>query len=485
MPALESMHRFAVGGDRSDAARLFLCASAAATLMLAFMTLWLGGSRDNEGLLATHTVAVALADALHVVTVVAVAVWIHRAYANLGEIGTAPTFRPFTAAAYFVIPGANLLVPHTVFRELWRGSQPSNPRTLSRPLSVVLLWWYAFVVASVATNIGVAWIINDPENVRARALLFFAPVIATVAAFGGMDVVRMIDARQSMRRNMQRLRNEKPPAPAPASTPVARSDWRAMLMPIVTTVEKEMERTASMPSRLRPPLEVAEKPIVAEAWSVEKLPIPDNVPADLQPAPNAGVMAAYGILAALAVLQALLLFGLAANPQVAFNRAAGCIAAFLPLGIPVYVAAYVASTVFQKWLGRAYANLRAYVPELDRDDPAHEFARGFGDAMVLEELWRISTTELPGLSPQLFKRWLLCRNAWRVAMALFGLTLVLASSRQTLFAGGFAFLLWSVNAILALCICRDVDAAQRRRLTRVKSAAPAATETPLPPPLPQ
>src|SRR5690348_14951215 len=53
-------------------------------------------------------------------SVIAVSMWVHRAYRNLVPLGTAtPVTSPSMAVAWFYIPVANLWKPLGVIREIW------------------------------------------------------------------------------------------------------------------------------------------------------------------------------------------------------------------------------------------------------------------------------------------------------------------------------------------------------------------------------
>lgn len=592
-------------------------------MLVTMATLWTTGAPTDPAVLGAHTMAVALADGLHVVTMVAIAVWVHRAYTNLAALGAATSLVPATAAAYFVVPGANLLVPHTVLRELWRGSAPSNPAMLARPIGVVMLWWYAFVAGSVGTNVGVSWLIRDPDGASARAMLIIAPVLASIAALGGMDVIKLIDARQSVRRNVQRMRMERTPSPAPAAAPVASktAGWTAALLPVATVIEKEMAQAEAeppparavvappdagrvalvliavaalagiltlvaaglyvkvtpalyqleatrwllyglsafaalqlydqrdqmrfevlssraalaaalcalllaaalgpaaiesdrLPSLLKIPLYglwataalillralPRRRPAAAAASDIARgpddvavidpvlaantfgaMPLPENIPRNLAPAPQRGVLLLFGIVAMLAAVQALVCLGASAMPH-ADN--VGFFVAVLPVALPLYAVSFGAAILFAVWLGRAYANLRAYVPELPRDDAARDFVRGGGNPAVLEELWYVSMTDVAGSSILLVTLWAKSWRALQIAAALFALSLAVIPHQAAALVGAAMFVLWSASALLALCVCHEIGNAQRQRLTLVWRAVAATGGTPLPPPLP-
>jgi len=73
---------------------------------------------------------------------VAVAVWMHRAYGNLGLLGPGPVrWSPGWAAGAWFVPVANLVVPAVITSELWSASGPTD----GRPSTAMATWWAAWV----------------------------------------------------------------------------------------------------------------------------------------------------------------------------------------------------------------------------------------------------------------------------------------------------------------------------------------------------
>jgi hypothetical protein len=77
---------------------------------------------------------------------IAVPMWMHRCHRNLPALGaTGLTWSPAWAAGGWFVPGANLVVPYLVAREL----ETFAGGRRSRPTILLPLWWAAWVAASV------------------------------------------------------------------------------------------------------------------------------------------------------------------------------------------------------------------------------------------------------------------------------------------------------------------------------------------------
>jgi uncharacterized protein DUF4328 len=82
---------------------------------------------------------------------IAVPMWMHRCYRNLPALGaTDVDWSPAWATGAWFIPGANLVIPYMVARELW--AKASGPVVRSSPL--LSLWWAACIAAVVINIVG-------------------------------------------------------------------------------------------------------------------------------------------------------------------------------------------------------------------------------------------------------------------------------------------------------------------------------------------
>ncbi len=145
------------------------------------------------------------------VTLVLVAVgWTNRAYRNLPAMSVVGLrFSPEIAAAAWVVPGVNVIVPKLILDELWKGSDPvaaprsTRWRSARAPILSLVAW--VVLLAGVGLAIVVALAIPDPAGIKA-ADLQFALAAAAVAygliAMGGLllcMLVGQITERQELR----------------------------------------------------------------------------------------------------------------------------------------------------------------------------------------------------------------------------------------------------------------------------------------------
>jgi hypothetical protein len=88
--------------------------------------------------------------AVNLATIIAVCMWIYRAYDNLAYLRAAGRqYSPGWAVGYFFIPILNLFRPCQVVQEIWRASDPAVPAEdryawQGRPGSVLVGFWWAF-----------------------------------------------------------------------------------------------------------------------------------------------------------------------------------------------------------------------------------------------------------------------------------------------------------------------------------------------------
>jgi hypothetical protein len=87
-------------------------------------------------------------------SLVALLVWIYRAYANLPALQSNEIqFTPGWAVGWFFVPIMNLFRPYQVVRELWNGSDPNrftlSGQVLDEPASSAIVgWWWGLRIAS-------------------------------------------------------------------------------------------------------------------------------------------------------------------------------------------------------------------------------------------------------------------------------------------------------------------------------------------------
>ena len=125
---------------------------------------------------------------------IAVPLWMHRAFRNLPALGAGPlTWSPGWAAGGWFVPGANLVVPYLVAREIWRQVQTDT----ERPWPLVQLWWTAWIAAGVLRLVG-AW--QGATGVATPSILGWADSIMLALAWTTAGVLLIIIIRRVSRR---------------------------------------------------------------------------------------------------------------------------------------------------------------------------------------------------------------------------------------------------------------------------------------------
>src|SRR5688572_8646757 len=89
------------------------------------------------------------------VSIVLVAMWIHRGHANLREAGIdGLEFTPGWAVGWYFIPFANLVMPFKAMRELWSASRGAHDPFGGQAPPEVKAWWAAWIVGNILSSVG-------------------------------------------------------------------------------------------------------------------------------------------------------------------------------------------------------------------------------------------------------------------------------------------------------------------------------------------
>ena len=90
-----------------------------------------------------------------VASVVVVAMWIHRAHANLADAGVdGLEFTPGWAVGWYFIPFANLFKPFQAMRELWAASHGERNQFDGPAPSEVRIWWTCWIAGNILSSLG-------------------------------------------------------------------------------------------------------------------------------------------------------------------------------------------------------------------------------------------------------------------------------------------------------------------------------------------
>lgn len=139
-----------------------------------------------------------------VVSVILVAMWIHRAHANLNTHGIVGEFTPGWAVGWYFVPVANLFKPFQAMRELWNASFGQYDSYSAEAPGEVKAWWGAWIVGNIVSNVatritgmGDPAISGDVAQASVAALLSaLSSILIIVAAVLLVRLIRAITQAQ-------------------------------------------------------------------------------------------------------------------------------------------------------------------------------------------------------------------------------------------------------------------------------------------------
>ena len=121
-----------------------------------------------------------------IASVVIVALWIHRAHANLRDAGMDDLeFTPAWAVGWYFIPIANLFKPFQAMRELWNASHGDEHQFDDTTPAELKAWWAAWIVGNILNNIGSRVLSlgeGEPDSLMASNAIGAAGTVTTVMA---------------------------------------------------------------------------------------------------------------------------------------------------------------------------------------------------------------------------------------------------------------------------------------------------------------
>ena len=90
-----------------------------------------------------------------IASVILVAMWIHRAHANLHHVGIEGLeFTPGWAVGWYFIPFANLIKPFQAMRELWNASMGQSDSFSEPAPGEVKYWWGTWIGGNILSNVA-------------------------------------------------------------------------------------------------------------------------------------------------------------------------------------------------------------------------------------------------------------------------------------------------------------------------------------------
>ena len=130
-------------------------------------------------------------------------VWLHRAYSNLGAIGTRKSrFTSGWAVGYWFVPFINLVRPYQIVVDLWLRSDSLNSQDsaldLARP-SIISWWWGVYLLFGLGGRLVVSYAQSAQslsQLLQMTDIDMSVDAIGIVAALLAIAVVRGIDQRQ-------------------------------------------------------------------------------------------------------------------------------------------------------------------------------------------------------------------------------------------------------------------------------------------------
>ena len=136
-----------------------------------------------------------LSSGLGLYTIVILLTWIYHATRRLHALAGAARhfmFTPTWAIGWFLVPGANLVMPYFVVRELLNGSRPGGHDTGG----YVLCWWAVTILSVLLLHFS-AQSLTDALTLEAYALSCLTNLLASllrlVAMLLTLRLVRMVE----------------------------------------------------------------------------------------------------------------------------------------------------------------------------------------------------------------------------------------------------------------------------------------------------
>ncbi|MGC1270953.1 MAG: DUF4328 domain-containing protein [Croceibacterium sp.] len=137
---------------------------------------------SGDGASAAYALISALFVLAYIGSIVLVAMWIHRAHANLQSLGVdGLSFTPGWAVGWYFIPFANLIKPFQAMRELWNVSFGNNDGYSAEAPGNVKVWWACWIISNVLSNASMRMTLNGMEPNPLQTVLDAVSTILTVA----------------------------------------------------------------------------------------------------------------------------------------------------------------------------------------------------------------------------------------------------------------------------------------------------------------
>lgn len=137
------------------------------------------------------------------VSIIFVALWVHRASVNAHKLSRGLEISPGWAVGWYFVPLANLLMPFRAMDEIWRASQnPSAWRTAAT--SPVLRWWWALWLASGICASASSVISRAATDAQSLIIGSVFGAVSALSSIGAALVLRWIVRRITLAQRRHR-----------------------------------------------------------------------------------------------------------------------------------------------------------------------------------------------------------------------------------------------------------------------------------------
>ncbi|MBI1404164.1 MAG: DUF4328 domain-containing protein [Porphyrobacter sp.] len=156
-------------------------------------------NRPEEPLALVYTGLLLANFVIFSASVIAVAMWIHRAHANLHEAGFEPlNFTPGWAVGWYFVPIANLFKPFQAMRELWNTSHGLADSYSAPAPGNLPAWWGLWIAGNILGNISTRLeMMGDGSNLQVAIVIGLASSLCVIgSAWLLLGIIRAITAAQ-------------------------------------------------------------------------------------------------------------------------------------------------------------------------------------------------------------------------------------------------------------------------------------------------
>lgn len=121
---------------------------------------------------------------IFIASVIAVAMWMHRAHANLHDAGFEPlNFTPGWAVGWYFIPIMNLFKPFQAMRELWTASHGVGDSYAAPAPGNLPAWWGLWIIGNILGNVSTRLsLMEAASNMQVAIVLGIGSSLCTIGS---------------------------------------------------------------------------------------------------------------------------------------------------------------------------------------------------------------------------------------------------------------------------------------------------------------